>query len=191
MRVLIHTALAVVLVLASGCSPSGPSGPTGSLSITIKDSPGNAKALLVTFDKVTAHHAEGEWETLSFAGGAPLFTCDLIRLQNVVDVLGAGTLLAGQYTQLRFVVKEATLYFDNPTDPVANPNACAATMTAPAGKNSILEIPSGEVKLNRQFTVPAAGATEILIDFDADRSVVEMGNGRFRMTPVIGVVSVK
>jgi hypothetical protein len=31
----------------------------------------------------------------------------------------------------------------------------------------------------------------MLIDFDGDRSVVETGNGRFRMTPVIGVVSVQ
>jgi hypothetical protein len=31
----------------------------------------------------------------------------------------------------------------------------------------------------------------LLIDFDGDRSVVETGNGRFRMTPVIGVVSVQ
>ena len=30
----------------------------------------------------------------------------------------------------------------------------------------------------------------MLLDFDGDRSVTEMGNGRFRMTPVIGVVSV-
>jgi len=35
------------------------------------------------------------------------------------------------------------------------------------------------------------GTLTMLIDFDGDRSVVETGNGRFRMTPVIGVVSVQ
>jgi hypothetical protein len=59
------------------------------------------------------------------------------------------------------------------------------------GRSANLEIPSGEVKLNRQFEVGEGGTLTMLIDFDGDRSVVETGNGRFRMTPVIGVVSVQ
>jgi hypothetical protein len=47
------------------------------------------------------------------------------------------------------------------------------------------------VKLNRQFTIPEGGATKILIDFDGDRSVHAMGNGRFSMSPVISIVSVE
>jgi hypothetical protein len=47
------------------------------------------------------------------------------------------------------------------------------------------------VRLNREFDVAETGATTMLIDFDGDRSVTETGNGRFRMTPVIGVVSVQ
>ena len=54
-----------------------------------------------------------------------------------------------------------------------------------------VEIPSGEVKLNRQFTIPEAGATKILLDFDGDRSVNAMGNGQYRMTPVITILSVE
>ena len=45
--------------------------------------------------------------------------------------------------------------------------------------------------MNRQFEVGDSGATTMLIDFDGDRSVTETGNGRFRMTPVIGIVSVQ
>jgi hypothetical protein len=47
------------------------------------------------------------------------------------------------------------------------------------------------VRLNRQFTIPEAGATKILLDFDGDRSVNAMGNGQYRMTPVITVLSVE
>jgi hypothetical protein len=47
------------------------------------------------------------------------------------------------------------------------------------------------VKLNRQFDVPAGGATTILLDFDGDRSIHETGNGRYMMRPVIAVVSVQ
>jgi hypothetical protein len=47
------------------------------------------------------------------------------------------------------------------------------------------------VKLNREFDVPDTGATTILLDFDGERSIHEQGNGVFRISPVIGVVSVQ
>ncbi len=180
--------LGLVLVLGAACS--GPSGQTGSLTVNLKDGPyADAQAMLVTFKSVSAHHADAEWQPLTFAGGVttPL-TCDLKKLVNVVDVLGTGQLLAGHYTQLRVEVQSAALY-SSPTPP-ADP-ACAVNMTPPAGLIGNVEIPSGEVKLNRQFTIPEGGATKILLDFDGDRSVNALGNGRFSMTPVINIVSVE
>lgn len=181
--------LGVVVLLGSACT--GPSGQTGSLTVNLKDGPyADARAMLVTFSGVSAHHADQEWQPLTFAGQpAPTtLTCDLKRLVNAFDVLGTGQLLAGHYTQLRVVVESAALY-SSPT-PETDP-ACAATMTPPAGLIGNVEIPSGEVKLNRQFTIPEGGATKILIDFDGDRSVHAMGNGRFSMTPVIAIMSVE
>jgi len=180
--------LGVVVVLGAGCS--GPSGQTGSLTVNLKDGPyADAMAMLVTFSSVSAHHADAEWQPLTFAGGVttPL-TCDLKKLVNVFDVLGTGQLLAGHYTQLRVVVQSAALY-SSPT-PATDP-ACMANMPPPAGLIGNVEIPSGEVKLNRQFTIPEGGATKILIDFDGDRSVNALGNGRFSMSPVISIVSVE
>jgi hypothetical protein len=54
-----------------------------------------------------------------------------------------------------------------------------------------LEVASGTLKLNREFDVPAGGATKILLDFDGDKSVHETGKGRYKMSPVIGVVSIQ
>jgi hypothetical protein len=179
--------LGVVVSLGAACS--GPSGQTGSLTVNLKDGPyADAQAMLVTFSGVSAHHADEDWQTLTFAGSATTLTCDLKKLVNVFDVLGTGQLLAGHYTQLRVVVQSAALY-SSPT-PAADP-ACAATITPPAGLIGSVEVPSGEVKLNREFTIPEGGATKILIDFDGDRSVREMGNGRFSMTPVISIMSVE
>ena len=181
--------LAVVVLLGGACS--GPSGQTGSLTVNLKDGPyADAMAMLVTFSGVSAHHADAEWQPLKFAGEATTLTCDLKKLVNAIDLLGAGQLLAGHYTQLRVVVESAALY-SLPT-PEAEP-ACAATatMTVPGGLMGNVEIPSGEVKLNRQFTIPEAGATKILLDFDGDRSVNAMGNGQYRMTPVITILSVE
>ena len=102
-------------------------------------------------------------------------------------MLGVGPLASGHYTQLRLTVTNAVLYFDNPsTGP-----ACAASIPTPAGASAPVQVSSGEVKLNRQFDVPERGATTILIDFDGDKSVIQQGNGAYRMSPVIGIVSVQ
>jgi hypothetical protein len=190
MRTIAALTLAVAAFgFACGSDPIGPSGAAGTLSLMIKDSPySDAKSLLVTFSEVTAHRdGEGGFTTLPFAGGATLRTCDLKKLVDAQDILGVGTVPEGHYTMVRLVVSSATLYFDNAA---AGP-ACAPSVGAPVGRSSVLEIPSGEVKLNRQFDISPTGATTILIDFDGDKSVVETGNGRFRMTPVIGIVSVQ
>ncbi len=184
-------AVAVAVATYACGGPTSPTG-TGTLNLRITDSPySDAKALLVTFSAVSAQ--QGDTDTgrtnLAFAGGATTRTCDLKKLVNAQDVLGVGTLPAGHYTMVRLVVSSAALYFDNPTA-AADP-ACATTMTVPAGRTAALTIPSGEVKLNREFDVPTAGATTILLDFDGDRSVVELGNGGYRMTPVIAIVSVQ
>ena len=186
------TAVAALAASSYACGSSSPASPSGSgtLNLRITDSPySDAKALLVTFSEVTAHKSETEGRTtVAFAGGATTRTCDLKKLQSgAQDILGVGTLPAGHYTMVRLVVSSASLYFDNASDGPA----CAATIAAPAGRNAALSIPSGEVKLNREFDVAASGSTTMLIDFDGDRSVVELGNGGYRMTPVIGVVSVQ
>jgi hypothetical protein len=181
--------LAAAGVAACGDSVVSPSG-GGRLSLMIRDSPySDARALLVTFSEVTAHRdGAGGFTRLPFGDAtATSRTCDLKKLVDKQDLLGVGTLSEGHYTQVRLVVSSATLYFENASDGPA----CATTIAAPAGRSASVEIPSGEVKLNREFNVAASGATTMLIDFDGDRSVTETGNGRFRMTPVVAVVSVQ
>ena len=68
--------------------------------------------------------------------------------------------------------------------------ACAASITPPAGNTASVEIPSGEVKLNREFDISASTPLTMLIDFDGDRSIHQTGNGRYTMSPVITVMSV-
>ncbi|OFW14868.1 MAG: hypothetical protein A3H29_14480 [Acidobacteria bacterium RIFCSPLOWO2_02_FULL_67_21] len=155
----------------------------------LKDSPfSDAKSVFVTFSEVTAHRdTESDFTKLPFAGDATARTCDLKKLETAQHILGIGTLPAGHYTQVRLVVASATIYFDN----AATGDACAPTIAAPAGRSAPLDIPSGEVRLNRQFEVPASGATTMLLDFDGDRSIRETGNGRYMMSPVISIVSVQ
>jgi len=161
----------------------------------LKDSPfSDAKALLVTFSEVNVHASGADWVTVPFAAGASRRTCDLKKLETAQDILGVGALPAGHYTQLRLVVSSAAIYFQN----ASSGPACAPSIGAPAGTNAPVDIPSGELKLNREFDLASNGGTTILLDFDGDQSVKLTGNGNGRgngggtyiMTPVIGVVSV-
>jgi hypothetical protein len=136
---------------------------------------------------VSAHiSGNGGFDVLPFSGGGTSRTCDLKKLTTAQDILGTGTLAAGHYTQIRLVVTSAVIYFDN----ASSGAACAPTIAAPAGKSANVTVSSGDVKLNREFDVTSSGATTILVDFNGDQSITLQGNGEYRMSPVIAVVSV-
>jgi Domain of unknown function (DUF4382) len=168
-------------------APTPVAATTSMLTVSVKDSPfSDAKALLITFSDVSAHLTGADFIPLPFSGTVSSRTCDLKKLTTAQDILGVGPLPVGHYTQLRLVVASATIYFDNPS---SGP-ACAASMAVPEGRSAAVDIPSGEVKLNREFDLTSTTATTILVDFDGDKSVNQTGNGRYMMTPVIAVVSV-
>ena len=191
---------ACVLALASfACgsnNPSGPSAGSGTLNMRLTDSPfSDAKAVLVTFSEVQAHREDAEWSTTPFpadASGAAVTerTCDLKKLEGPVDILGGGLLTAGHYTQIRLVVKKATIYFDV-APPATDPACVAVAQTLTSTNKADVTIPSGEVKLNRGFDLAADGTTTIVLDFDGDKSIHQTGNGAYMMSPVIAIKSVQ
>jgi hypothetical protein len=192
MRLICVIAVASMATLgAFACSNStSPSNAPRTLNVMITDSPfSDAKAVLVTFSEVNVHRAEEDegWKNLPFADGGSTRTCDLKKLESSQDILGTGALQPGRYTQVRLVVSSAKLFFEN----ASTGDPCAPSIAAPAGRQADLEIPSGEVKLNREFEVKDTAATTMLLDIDGDKSIRETGNGRFMMSPVIEVVSVK
>ena len=214
-----HALAASIAAIAVACSESTPTTPsqsdllasgastaaagTGTLTVKLTDSPfSEAKALLITFSEVSVHKADpGEWLTVPFVAGAAR-TCDLKKLNGPVDVLGVGSLPAAHYTQIRLHVESAALYFDAPSVGAA----CAPAIAKPAGEFAPVKIPSGEVKLNHQFTL-ASGGTTVTLDFDGDQSVRQAGGGngngkgkgknddkgatKYMMSPVVRVVSVQ
>jgi uncharacterized protein DUF4382 len=110
----------------------------------------------------------------------------LKRLENAQDVLGAATLTAGHYTQIRLLVATAVISFNEAT--TGDTCAPSFTLTQPTVN---VTIPSGEVKLSREFDISPNSTTSILLDFDGDKSVREMGNGSYSMSPVISIVTVQ
>ena len=88
---------------------------------------------------------------------------------------------------IRLVVSQSPLFFDNQ----ASGPACDAFMAPPAGLSAPMVIPSGDIRLNREFDLATTRPTTILLDFDGDRSTIKTGNNSFMMNPVISVVSVQ
>ena len=173
-------------IAASACGgpDTGPSG-SGSLRMMIKDSPfRDAMALLVTFTQVSVHKSDspdGEW--IKIDGER---TCDLKHLESVNDLLATGPLGSGHYTQIRLQVSKAVVYFN---DESGGP-ACAPTTTSTA-LHADVTIPSGELKLNRQFDITEGATTTITVDFDGEKSVHLLPSGGYMMSPVMSVVSVQ
>ena len=180
-------AVLAVSTLACSDSPSSPSLSGGNFNLRVRDTPfTDAKAVLVTFSSVRAHRSDSDWTVVPFINAATSRTCDLKKLETSEDVLGSAALPAGHYSQVRLVVQSATLFFDNTSIGAA----CASSIAPPAGANATLDIPSGEVKLNREFDVSASTVMTMLIDFDGNGSIHLTGNGRYMMSPVITILSV-
>ena len=181
--------VAALALAASACSdsPSSPSLSGANFNLRMRDTPfTDAKAVLVTFSSVRAHRSDSDWTVVPFINAATTRTCDLKKLETSEDVLGSAGLPAGHYTQVRLVVQSATLFFDN----ASAGSACATNIAPPAGASAPIEIPSGEVKLNREFDITSNSSTTMLIDFDGNQSIHLTGNGRYMMSPVISVLSV-
>jgi len=180
----------VILCSAVACSgQKSPMGPTttSTLTVMLTDTPfADAAAVLVTFSEVSAHRSGGAFLPLAFAGGASSRTCDLKRLVGAQDVLGTGPLPAGHYTEVRLTVASAAVYLDAAT----TGDACGPSLAAPAGRSALVTVPSGEIKLNREFDLTAGGGTTMTLDFNGDQSLVQAGN-QYILTPVITVVSVQ
>jgi hypothetical protein len=192
MRALNLALTALVLTVAVACdgsdSPAGPTGAAGQFRLMLTDSPfSEAEAVLVTFSAVTVHRTGGAFVTLPFADGESARTCDLKKLQDAIDALGVGDLDEGHYTQVRVTVERATLYFDDDSDGAP----CAPSIPAPGGRSADVVIPSGIVRLNREFDVTGDGPVTMLVDLDGDRSIRQTGKGRYMMQPVLAVVSVE
>lgn len=92
---------------------------------------------------------------------------DLIQLQGVKDFLGTKELGAGKYTQIRLTIEDAKLEINGEEQPI--------------------KIPSGRIKLVRNFNIVDGETTTLTLDFDAKKSVHKAGS-RYIMKPTIKVI---
>jgi hypothetical protein len=181
-------ALGSALVLAA-CGGGGGGGggaatgasSSGTLRVSMTDAPAcGFDNVFVTVEKVRVHNDAGV-----DAGGSgwvdiavdPARRIDLLSLTNgVLTTLGQAPLPAGTYQQIRLVL-------------TANGPGKPANSVVPAGgAEQALDTPSAVqsgIKIIRPFTVAADALTDLILDFDACKSIVTRGNGSYGLKPVV------
>jgi len=204
----VTTILALFLLGACGSSSSTSSSTEtgiGQLSVSLTDATlYQYQGVYVTIDEVSVHVGatetggttvttaaeidddEGEWKTILIEPQ----TVNLLELVNGVLLgLGITDLEAGHYTQLRLQIgKEA--YGEN-ADGEEHPYA--NYVITEDGMEHELKVPSNKIKLVRGFDIYAGETTELILDFDAAKSVVKAGNDKkdkWILKPTIKVLGV-
>ncbi|WP_224082513.1 DUF4382 domain-containing protein [Cupriavidus laharis] len=183
-------ALAGALGLAAcggGGDDSG-SGGQGTLKVSMTDAPAcGFDHVFVTVNKVRVHaSADADpggngWVDIDVS---PARKIDLLSLTNgVLSTLGQTALPAGTYQQVRLVL--------DANRGGGSSGALANSVVPTGGTEQSLDTPSAVqsgIKINRPFTVSAGTLTDLVLDFDACKSVVTRGNGSFGLKPVVTAI---
>ena len=178
----------LLAVFVAGCGGGGgdaaPAAGTGTLGVSLTDAPAcGYDAVNVTVVKVRAHQSssasdtDAGWTDITLS---PARKINLLGLTNgVLDNLGETPLAAGHYTQLRLVLDPNTAVgFANSVVPTGGVETALITPSA---------VQSG-IKLVNEFDVASGQRVDLVLDFDACKSVVKRGNGTYALKPVIKVV---
>ena len=176
-------ALALPLALAAcgGGGGDGGSTPTGTLRVQMTDAPAcGFDHVYVTVNKVrvnmNAQAGDGDsgWSDIALTTPQRI---DLLSLTNgVLADLGQTALPAGQYQQVRLVLAQN------------QGNSLANSVVPTGGSEQALDTPSAAqsgYKIIRPFTVQANTLVDLVLDFNACKSIVQKGNGSYSLKPVV------
>jgi hypothetical protein len=177
----------------SGGGDSGGGGGTGTLALSLTDAPADGyKAVYVTIEKVQVHMGGNEnqnsnWEDVSDVGNNK--TYNLLDLTNGVRTeLGITELRSGPYTQMRLILGRVP---DDGINVLSRRHLYANYVITDADEVHELKVPSGfqtGIKIVQGFEISDNQTTELLIDFEASKSVVKAGNsGNWLLKPTIKI----
>lgn len=168
----------------SGGGAGIPAPATGTLAVSLTDAPAcGFDAVNVTVAKVrvnqsaSASDTDAGWTDITLS---PARKINLLNLTNgALDALGQTSLAAGHYSQLRLVLDPNT--GTGLANSVVPTGGAETTLTTPSA------VQSG-IKLVNEFDVAAGQRVDLVLDFDACKSIVTTGSGKYMLKPVIKVV---
>jgi len=174
----------LLVALAAGCGGNGSISAPGSISVSLTDAPAcGFDKVYVTVNKVRIHQSStapdngSGWTDITLN---PARKIDLLSLNNgELDNLGEAPLAAGHYTQLRLVL-----------DPNTS-GGLANSVIPTGGVETSLDTPSAVksgIKLINEFDVASGQRVDLMLDFNACKSIVKRGNGTYALKPVIKVI---
>jgi hypothetical protein len=176
---------AFLVLSLTGCGGNSSDPQTGTLGVSLTDATvGGFDAVNVTVSKVRVHQStdaaenDSDWSEITLE---PARKINLLDLTNgVLEDLGQTSLPAGHYTQLRLVLS-------------ANTGTTFANSVVLSGTTTEIELvtPSAVqsgIKLANEFDVGAGEHVDLVLDFDALKSVVLRGNGAYALKPVIRII---
>jgi len=160
--------------MLGGCSKSTKTASEGGIRVYLADTPAEFDAVNIVVSQVSVHKSDQD----SASGWTVICdttqTYDLLELRNGAMALFADHLLdPGHYTQIRLKITDGSNVIVDSTQ-------------------YDLEIPSGYqsgVKINHQFQIEEDVTYELLLDFDAEKSIIKKGNGQYQMKPVIRAIA--
>jgi hypothetical protein len=174
LQLVLFLSISAAALLVFSCSDStSPETGQGQLKITMVDAPAAYDQINIAVNRVEVHRSGSDSSSGWFVINNNPATYNLLDLRNGVSViLGDNSLDAGSYTQIRLIIGTGS-------------NIVVDGITYP------LEVPSGEqsgIKLNHEFEIQSGLIYELMLDFDAEHSIVLTGNGQYKLKPVIRLI---
>lgn len=165
-------AFAFLAIFFSSCKKdNNDSQGTAKVNFHLTDGPGPYDAVLVDIQQVEVHSDVSGWVTLTPAHPG---IYNLMDFRNGMDtLLCAADIPAGNVSQMRLILGANNSVVVN---------GSAYNLGTPSAQESGLKLNIGQ-----QFN--AGGSYDVWIDFDAARSIVQTGNGQYKLKPVIRAYS--
>jgi hypothetical protein len=201
---------AILIAGCSGGSSSMSASAMGNVVVSISDPPscknpnGNFQHVYITVRSVEAHidpnasDSSSGWQELAPQLASQPMQIDLFsstQTNCVLAQLGSASLPVGNYQQIRLL-----LVSNSPAaaDVVPSNNACAGNgyncvvlndntiheLALSSQANTGLKIPPGQI-VGGPISVSAGQTVDLNIDFNACASIIQEGNGQFRLKPTL------
>jgi hypothetical protein len=186
-KVFLVIASALMAMLVAGCGGGGGGGggaATGTANVMLTDSKAcGYDHVYVTVDHVEISSDGNSWTTIPVSSSVAQ-PIDLLNLTNgTLLSLGEAPLSAGTYQQVRLVLKA-----NGNSAPWANSLVLTGTTT-----EIPLKTPSAQqsgYKIIGPFTVQAGTLADLVLDFNACKSIVVAGNsGQYLLKPVVTAIA--
>lgn len=186
--------LAALLFFAlSGCNGSNSNDPTevGTLKVSLTDTASpDYKAVYVSVNQVEVKASANENDNGWLVVDTVNKTINLLDITGGrLEALGTRDVPAREYNQIRLLLTDTP---DDKTNINGNDHPHANYVIDLSDNTYELNVPSGlqsGIKLVKKFTIETSGLTELILDFDAMKSVVKaISSDKWLLNPVIHVI---